>query len=229
MNSKMSESFNWQRFFSLFGWARNRKNLWFRIAFLIFFFIQLGYGRSKSTLDSVEAMNIYIITTLIVLVFIRFYAIGKIGVAQFLLLPATAIEKFLYAVISVFGAAFVFSFLLFGLGELSARVLFSVSHDWFAFNLDFTICAVFVTSMLFYMQFVKLKRWGSWGYLFIRFSMIVVCASIFLDHYLVEHYSAFSLVRLPLYMVLSVGFVVASYFQFLKSEATFQSKSRNLI
>jgi len=220
----MSESFNIQRFISLFVWSTNRKNVLLRIVMMIFVFVQIGWTKSKSTLDPIETMNIYIFTSLALLNFTLFTRISKLGVSTFLLLPATVFEKFLYAISKVFGGAFVLSFLVFFMGELSARLLFSVSNQWFAFDADFAVWMVFTTSILFFIQFVFLKRSNNKVWVIIL-SVIIFTANIFIDNYFIEHFAQFTSIRLLLYTLLSAGFIGAAYLQFVKCEVTINTKN----
>jgi|GEM_PF-6859767 len=225
----MNESFSCQRFLALFAWSVRKRNYWFQMALWVYLSVITGHNRSKSTLDLAETMNIYIATGLIAMVFIRFYAIRKLGVERFLLLPATAKEKFLYIIVSVFGIAFGISFLMFAAGELSSRLLYSVSTKWFVFDLNFAMLAVCLTSILIFLQFLKLKRWSSFGNLLIRMSMFAICLLYFIGVYLIDDYTLISQFSWPLYLFISSGFIVASYFQLLKSEATFKTQRTSSI
>ena len=220
----MNESFSFQRFVLLFIWSVNRKNILKRIAILIFVFIQQGWLKSKSTLDPIETMNIYIFASMVMLNFVFFVTISKRGVTHYLLLPATVFEKFLYAFSSVFVYGICISFVFFGLAELSARALFSVSHEWFAFDFSFAIWMVFTTSILFFIQLFFMKKSNAKA-LVIVLSVIILSASIFIDNYFIKYFAQYTSIRLMLYALLSVGFIGASYLQFVKCEATFQTKT----
>jgi hypothetical protein len=148
----------------------------------------------------------------------------KRGVANFILLPATVLEKFLYAFTTVFCGSFIYSFVVFPLVELSSRMLFSVSKEWFAFDSDFAVWMVFTTSILFFIQFLFLKRLNTKIWVIIL-SVIAVSASIYTDNYFIEHFAQHTSIRLMLYTLFSVGFISAAYLQFVKCEVTFQTKN----
>ena len=220
----MSDSFSLKRFTALFVWSTNRKNILFRISMLIFGFVQLGWLKSKADFNSVDLMNLFIASSLITTNFMIYQIVVKRGIAKFLLLPATAAEKFMYAFTTVFCGSFALSIILFPLVELSSRMLFSVSNEWFAFDSAFAIWMVFTTSILFFSQFLLLNK-SSAKILVIVLSVIVFMANIFIDNYFIEHFAEYTLFRLFLYVFLSVGFIGAAYFQLVKCETTFQSKT----
>lgn len=220
----MSESFNFKRFVSIFEWSSTKDNLLLRIFFLIFFVIQQGWLKSKSDLNSIDFSNLYITSFLLVLNVSVYHRIIKRGIDYFLLLPATVFEKFSYAFTTVFIGSFAFSFVMFTLTEMSSRLFFSVSHQWLAFDSSFAIWMVFTTSILFFIQFLFLKKLKSMA-LVVVFSIIIVSASIFIDNYLIAHFAQYTSIRLVLYALLSIGFIGAAYLQFVKCEATFQTKT----
>ncbi len=220
----MNESFSLKRFVSLFFRSANRKNILLRIAILIFIVIHQGWLKSKSTMDPIETMNIYLFTSLLMFNFTFFATISKLGLSHFLLLPATVFEKFLYAFTSVFVSGIGFAFLVSALFELSSRLLFSVAHQWFAFDFGFCLLMVFTTSLLFFIQFLLMKKLNAIA-LVIVFTIIILTASIFIDNYFIEHFAQYTSIRLMLYALLTVGFIGAAYLQFVKCEATFQTKT----
>lgn len=220
----MSESFDLKRFVALFNWSTNRKDILFRIAMLIFGFVQLGWIKSKADFNSVDFMNMFIATSLITTNFMIYQIVVRRGIAQFLLLPATVVEKFMYAFTTVFCGSFVFSIIIFPLVELSSRMLFSVSHEWFAFDSGFAIWMVFTISILFFTQFLLLNK-STAKILVIILSVIIFTANIFIDNYFIEHFSEYTPLRLFLYAFLSVGFIGAAYLQLVKCETSFQTKT----
>lgn len=220
----MSESFNFKRFVSIFEWSSTKDNLLLRIFFLIFFVIQQGWLKSKSDLNSIDFSNLYITSFLLVLNVSVYHRIIKRGINYFLLLPATVFEKFSYAFSTVFIGSFAFSFVMFTLTEMSSRLFFSVSHQWFALDLSFAIWIVFTTSILFFIQFLLIKKLKSMALIIVVY-VIIVSANIFIDNYFIEHFAQYTSIRLALYALLSVAFVGVAYFQFVKCEATFQTKT----
>lgn len=220
----MSESFNFKRFVSIFEWSSTKDNLLLRIFFLIFFVIQQGWLKSKSDLNSIDFSNLYITSFLLVLNVSVYHRIIKRGIDYFLLLPATVFEKFSYAFSTVFIGSFAFSFVMFTLTEMSSRLFFSVSHQWFALDLSFAIWIVFTTSILFFIQFLLIKKLKSMALIIVVY-VIIVSANIFIDNYFIEHFAQYTSIRLALYALLSVAFVGVAYFQFVKCEATFQTKT----
>lgn len=220
----MNELFSLKRFVSLFVRSANRNDIPLRIAILAFVFIQEGWLKSKSTMDPIEWMNIYIFASLFIFNIAFFVTISKQGLSRFLLLPATIFEKFLYAFTSVFVSGIGFAVLVSALFELSSRLLFSVAHQWFAFDFSFCLLMVFTTSLLFFIQFILMKKLNAMA-LVIVFTIIILSASIFIDNYFIEHFAQYTSIRLALYALLSVGFIGAAYLQFVKCEATFQTKT----
>jgi hypothetical protein len=189
----------------------------------VFGFIQLGWLKSKSEMNSEELMNIFISTTLLLSSSQIHQIFTKRGIANFLLLPSTLSEKFTYAFINVFIGAFAFSFLIYPLVELSSRMLFSVSHEWFAFDVDFTAWMVFTVTILFYFQFLIFYKISTAMLVVVYIAFVL--GSAYLDNYFTEHFAQFSPIRLMIYALLSVGFISASYLQFSKCESTFRTKS----
>jgi hypothetical protein len=220
----MNESFNIKRFISLFVWSTNINNIILRIFVMIFAFVQLGWLKSKADFNSIELMNLFVAGSLIGTNFMIYQIIIKRGIANFILLPATVIEKFLYASTTVFCGSFIYSFVVFPLVELSSRMLFSVSKEWFAFDSDFAVWMVFTTSILFFIQFLFLKRSNAMAWAIVS-SVIIFTANIFIDNYFIEHFAQHTSIRLLLYTLLSVGFIGAAYLQFLKCEATIKTKN----
>jgi len=220
----MNESFSFKRFVSLFVRSANRNDKLLRIAILTFVVIQEGWLKSKSIIAPKEWMNIYIFASLFIFNIAFFVTISKQGLSRFLLLPATIFEKFLYAFTSVFVSGIGFAFLVSALFELSSRLLFSVAHQWFAFDFGFCLLMIFTTSLLFFIQFLLMKKLNSMA-LVIVFTIIILTASIFIDNYFIEHFAQYTPIRLMLYTLLSVAFVGAAYLQFVKCEATFQTKT----
>lgn len=176
-------------------------------------------------MNSIEFMNTYLIASLITINFLFFYAIGKRGIANFLLIPATSLEKFLYVFTNVFIGVIAFSFMLFVSGEMSSRLLFSVSSEWFVFDYNSNIRIILMTSILFFVQFVRFIKWGNFQIIFVLPTIILIGLSTYFDNYFIEHFAQYTPIRLLLYALLSVGFIGAAYLQFLKCEATFQTKS----
>ncbi|MBP6610061.1 MAG: hypothetical protein KA206_03130 [Paludibacter sp.] len=220
----MNESFSFKRFVSIFEWSSTKDNLLLRIFFLIFFVIQQGWLKSKSDLNSIDFSNLYITSFLLVLNVSVYHRIIKRGIDYFLLLPATVFEKFSYAFTTVFIGSFAFSFVMFTLTEMSSRLFFSVSHQWFALDLSFAIWIVFTTSILFFIQFLLIEKLKSMALIIVVY-VIIVSANIFIDNYFIEHFAQYTSIRLALYSLLSGAFIGAAYLQFVKCEATFQTKT----
>lgn len=157
----MNESFSFQRYFNLFQWQMPRM----QPLRYIFISIVLIFSSYMQTMMHYERLNSFsdkfIVFIFIIVICTNFYRQMTLGdsFSNFLLLPSSKLEKFLFLMTSVVIIPILLLVVLVKGGDLLARTLHDVPATYSYMNLQMYLAALLLASITFFVYCLPQKKW----------------------------------------------------------------------
>ena len=157
----MNESFSIKRYSNLFKWQMGRMQP------LVFIFISivLFYSSYMQTMMHYERLNSFsdkfIVLIFLIVICTNFYKQMTSGdsFSNFLLLPSSKLEKFLFLMTSVVIIPILLLVALVKGGDLLARTLHEVPATYSYMNLQMYLAALLLASITFFVHCLPQKKW----------------------------------------------------------------------
>lgn len=212
----MNDTFSFHRLYGLFKWqlAKMDWRIFTLISLLLVFLIYSRVRFYSPRLNEFSSLNTYFIFSIVVVLNFFKQLTNKESMAQFLILPSSMVEKFVFI---AGGALFIPMFYFFGLtwiGDTLGHEIYPIPSSYHVLSFSSGSYIFFIATVAFFIHCLKQSRW-MWGVssLFIPLMLIIFIKSYFRYHPLEAAISDMVGQYLPVVAVISSVVLLAIAFR----------------